>query len=502
MSSIRVHQGTKDLELPLKAGETLLTLLRAGGISLPAACGGKGRCGKCRVEYNGAPRLACRVFPQDGDRVVLPERSGGLILTEARTGPVLRAGGAGCGAAVDLGTTTVAVGIYDLSRGREVASAADWNAQAPYGADVISRIQYTLEREEGLRELSRCIREQVMQQIRRGMEGCGRPVEQVQRIFLAGNTAMQLLFAGRPVRGLASAPFRPDTLFREQQGDRLYNIPVSYAPCVSGFVGGDITAGLLASGLGQRRGNFLFLDIGTNGEMALGGADGYLCCSVASGPAFEGGGISCGMPGMDGAVSHVRYDRGFLYDVIGGGPAKGLCGSGLLDLAAGLLRLGLLDESGRLLPPEEAPAELGRYLVRDGDGNGLFRLTADVVLTAGDVRSLQLAKAAVAAGIRVLLEQRGLTAEKLDGIYLAGGFGSYLSPDSAAAIGMLPAIPRDRLHSLGNTALAGAAMAAADPEMERQMAAVANGCRYVELAGRGDFAAAFVECMRFGSGGS
>ena len=140
--------------------------------------------------------------------------------------------------------------------------------------------------------------------------------------------------------------------------------------------------------------------------------------------------------------------------------------------------------------------------MRDGDGNGLFRLTADVVLTAGDVRSLQLAKAAVAAGIRVLLEQRGLTAEKLDGIYLAGGFGSYLSPDSAAAIGMLPAIPRDRLHSLGNTALAGAAMAAADPEMERQMAAVANGCRYVELAGRGDFAAAFVECMRFGSGGS
>lgn len=502
MSSIHVRQGTGELELPLKPGETLLALLRDGGVSLPAACGGKGRCGKCRVEYNGAPRLACRVFPQDGDRVVLPERSGGLILTEARTGPVLRAGGAGCAAAVDLGTTTVAVGIYDLSRGREVASAADWNAQAPYGADVISRIQYALERTDGLQELSRRIREQVWRLICAAMEGCGRPVEQIKRIVLAGNTAMQLLFVGRPVSGLASAPFHPDTLFRDPQADELYNIPVFYAPCVSGYVGGDVTAGLLASGLWEQKGNHLFLDIGTNGEMALGGAEGFLCCAVASGPAFEGAGISCGMPGMRGAVSHVRYDRGFLYDVIGGGPARGLCGSGLLDLAAELLRLGVIDGGGRLLPPEEAPAALRRYLARDGDGNGLFRLTEDVVLTAGDVRSLQLAKAAVAAGIRVLLEQRGLTAAQLDGLCLAGGFGTYLSPDSAAAIGMLPQMPRDRLHSLGNTALAGAAMAAADPGEMGRLRAVAHGCRYLELSGRADFAAAFVEHMGFGSGGS
>ena len=160
------------------------------------------------------------------------------------------------------------------------------------GPMLISRIQYTLEREEGLRELSRCIREQVIQQNPAGMEGCGRPVEQVQRVsFWRATRRCSCCLPGGPSGACASAPSSSGHSVPGTAGsNRLYNIPVSYAPCVSGFVGGDITAGLLASGLGQRRGNFLFLDIGTNGEMALGGADGYLCCSVASGPAFEGGG--------------------------------------------------------------------------------------------------------------------------------------------------------------------------------------------------------------------
>ena len=189
----------------------------------------------------------------------------------------------------------------------------------------------------------------------------------------------------------------------------------------------------------KRKGKYLFLDVGTNGEMALGGKDGFVCCAVASGPAFEGAGIACGMAGVDGAVSHVRFESGALrFDVIGGGEAKGLCGSGLVDLAALLCREGIITASGLLLPPEEAPENWAAYLREDEDGNGIFFLTPSVYLTARDVRQLQLAKAAVAAGIRVLLKKSGTKMEEIGGLYLAGGFGSFLDPKSAADIGMLP----------------------------------------------------------------
>ena len=266
---------------------------------------------------------------------------------------------------------------------------------------------------------------------------------------------------------------------------------------MAGYVGGDITAGLLAAGLVELPGEHLFLDIGTNGEMALGGRGGFTCCAVASGPAFEGAGISCGMPGVDGAVSRVRYDRGFVYDVIGGGTPKGLCGSGLLDLTAVLLRLGAIAPGGRLLPPEQVPAALRRHLTHDANGNGCFHLTAEVSLTAADMRNLQLAKAAVAAGIRVLLQQRGLTPEQLDGVHLAGGFGSYLDPESAAAIGMLPRTCAGKLRTLGNTALTGAAALTLDGAQWQRIRAISRACSYLELSGRADFAAAFTENLSF-----
>lgn len=497
MSSIRVTQGKRICELPFQPGETLLSILRSGGFSVPAACGGKGRCGKCRVSLNGTARLACRVFPREGDEVVLPEQSGGVVLAESPKIKGFTGGGTGCAAAVDLGTTTVVLRLYDLATGRELGTAGRWNVQAPYGADVISRIQYTLEQDGGLEELSKRSREQVWSMAEELLRRENRPVSDLKSITVVGNTVMEHLFAGRSVKEIAAAPFRPNTLFEDREGPALHGVPVWMAPCVAGYVGGDITAGLLASGLWEWDGTYLFLDIGTNGEMALGGKEGFLSCAVASGPAFEGAGITCGMPGIDGAVSHVRYSHGFLYDVIGGGQAKGLCGSGLLDLAAELLRLGILDESGRLLPPESLPEELRRYVQRDDNGNGLFRLTDQVYLTAEDVRNLQLAKAAVAAGIRVLLKKQNLRPEQINGLYLAGGFGSYMDPNSAMAIGMLPRQLEGKLYALGNAALAGASMLATDPEAWGQMNQVAGKCTYIELSGSSEFTAAFAEEMIF-----
>lgn len=497
MSSIQIEQNGHVRTIPLPAGETLLSVLRRAGYSIPAACGGNGRCGKCRVPVNGVPRLACRVYPADGDTVTLPETAGGTILTGTVPLPACRPGRTGCAAAVDLGTTTVVARLYDLADGAELQTCSGWNAQAPYGADVISRIQYTLEQPDGLPELSRRIREQIWALVSDALARSGRTPGTLREITLAGNTVMQHLFAGYSVRGIAAAPFRPETLFAAPGDETLHGVPVHFAPCVAGYVGGDITAGLLAAGLAELPGENLFLDIGTNGEMALGGRGGFVCCAVASGPAFEGAGITCGMPGVDGAISRVRYDRGFLYDVIGGGEPKGLCGSGLLDLTAVLLRLGVIAPGGRLLPPEDAPMPLRRYLTRDDDGNGRFHLTPEVSLTAADVRNLQLAKAAVAAGIRVLLQQRGIAPEQVDGVYLAGGFGSYLDPESAMAIGMLPRACAGKLHTLGNTALAGAAALTLDPAQWQRIGNISRACDYLELSGRADFAAAFTDDLSF-----
>jgi len=308
---------------------------------------------------------------------------------------------------------------------------------------------------------------------------------------------MQHLFDGREVASIARAPFQPETLFEDGTGDPLSGISVQFAPCVAGYVGGDITAGLLADGLFAQPELRLFLDIGTNGEMALGNENGALCCAVASGPAFEGAGISCGMPGITGAVSHVRYDRGFLCDIVGGGEAKGICGSGLVDLVAVLLERGVIDESGRLLPPQDAPEDMRRYLTEDGQGNGVFHLTKAVSLTARDVRNLQLAKAAVAGGIRVLLEQRGVTADDIASVELAGGFGNYLSPENVVRIGMLPRACLSKIRPLGNAALAGASMLALDGENWRKLAEIPRKCRYLELSGCDDFSRAFTDSLTF-----
>ena len=498
MSSIRVVLNGKICRLPVETGENLLSALRRAGYSLPASCGGRGRCGKCRVPVNGVPRLACKVIAQDGDTVELPEQAGGVILTDASAQNLrLQPGRTGCGAAVDLGTTTVVIRLYDLEVGTLLSTVSAWNAQASYGADVISRIQYTLERADGAEELSRRIRAQVQQLLTDALHRAERDWSELREITLAGNTVMQHLFDGRTVAGIAAVPFEPETLFAESAGKPLRGVSVRFAPCVAGYVGGDITAGLLASGLMEKSGNHLFLDIGTNGEMALGGRDGFLCCAVASGPAFEGAGISCGMPGIDGAVSHVRWQSGFLWDVVGGGAPKGLCGSGLLDLAAVLLEREVITPGGRLLPPEEAPAEMRRWLERDAHGNGVFHLTPEVALTAEDVRALQLAKAAVAAGIQVLLERRGIAADKLDGVYLAGGFGNYLDPKSAVCIGMLPEVCAGRLHSLGNSALAGASMLALDGRRWAEIGALTRSCQSITLSGNPDFNNAFAAHMPF-----
>ncbi|MCQ2559019.1 MAG: ASKHA domain-containing protein, partial [Oscillospiraceae bacterium] len=466
MSSVRILQeGQADLLLSASPGDNILDLLRGAGITVYAPCGGKGRCGGCMVELDGQSVPACR-SQIPGDCVIrLPELA-------VKTGSAQASGSLSAGqpvlAAVDLGTTTVAVRIVDES-GQTLAEQGEWNCQAPYGADVISRTQYCIQ--HGTEELSRMIRRQVKKMVQ---QAAGAAVP--ERVFLAGNTIMQHIFCDFSPESIAHTPFEPLTRFEDRHPEQLDTIPICYAPCVSGYVGGDITAGLLVSGMNESDTLQLFADIGTNGEMAIGNRDGFICCAAASGPAFEGAGIQCGMPGISGAVSRVYLEEGMLrWDVIGSGKAEGICGSGLIDLIAVLLDLGIIDGSGRLQSPfdledESVLEQLGAArLEEDSNENGILFLTDTVYLTAADVRQLQLAKAAVAAGLQVLLNAAGTTWEDISRLNVAGGFGMHMNLKNAAKIGLLPAKLSDRTFSLGNTSLQGASAAVVSSAMQESL---------------------------------
>ena len=456
---VTISSSQRRVETTAEEGELILTVLRREGFAVTAICGGRGACGKCTVTLISGDRkrrvLACRNRINGDCSIVTEEIRGGAILYDG-SGAVSRPSGKErLAAALDLGTTTVVLELIDLSDGSRRGIAAEWNAQAPYGADVISRAQFCAEHKDGLQTLQCVIRRQTNELLARLKTNRSR----IDRLFVAGNTIMQHIYAGLDPVPIARAPFTPQAFFT---GDEPHEDGVSYAPCVAGYVGGDITAGLMASGLYERKERSLYLDIGTNGEMALGGADGFLCCAVASGPAFEGAGITCGMPAADGAVCHVsREESGLKYEVIGNTFPKGICGSGLIDLLGILCELRVVSGTGRLLGPDEAPEWFADRLKEDKNGNGIFCLTEDgsVYLTAADVRQLQLAKAAVAAGIQVLLKKSGLKVSDIDRLYLAGGFGNYMDPGSAAKIGMIPEKLTSRIVLLGNASLAGARMA-------------------------------------------
>ena len=503
MSRILAYQGDHCFELESAAVETLLETLRRGGIQLSAPCGGGGKCGKCRVELQQDGRresvLACQYRAEGDCTVYVPALAGGSICTEGQERTLsFTPGRSGLGAAVDIGTTTVAVRLYDLADGSLLGTVSAWNAQAAFGADVISRCQYVMEHEDGLALLRDGIRDQIFSMVGGLIRAASREESGLSELYIAGNTVMEHIFMGLSPVGLAMAPFRAESLFTGGKAQLVRGVKTWAAPCAAAYVGGDIMAGLLSTGLWQKPGVSLFLDVGTNGEMALGGREGFVCCAVASGPAFEGAGIRCGMASTPGAVSDVRWDGAEPeLTVIGGGEAKGLCGSGLIKLLALLLEKGLVDETGWLLPPEEAPAGYEKWLSEDENGNGCFHLCQEVFLSAADVRQLQLAKAAVAAGIQVLLEEAGLTAGEIDRVYLAGGFGTHLDPQAAAAIGMLPEELAGKTVSVGNSALAGAAMALLDGQSRAAMDEIQKQCKYIELSGDSRFNRAFPQHMMF-----
>ncbi len=419
------------------------------------------------------------------------------------------------GIAFDLGTTTVVATLLDLSTGTPAAVDSVLNAQQPFGADVITRISATMLDPANLDRLAGLARDTLAGLAAAVCTAGGVDPAEVYEVAVAGNATMTHLLLGIDPEPLGVAPFIMSTRLYPEVLAADLGIAVHpraravVFPAFGAYVGGDITAGLLASGMDRDQRTRLFIDIGTNCEIVLGNADWLLATAAPAGPAFEGAAIRCGMRAADGAIEVVTMTPDTLeLTVIGDAEPAGLCGSGLVDAVTGLVRVGLLDASGRLVPDAAAAAlapGLAGRLTRIGDER-VFVLhwlgeagdaANSVYLSQRDIRELQFAKAAIATGWHILLAEAGLAASDVQQVLLAGSFGSYLSPASAIRLGLVPPLPVLRVVSAGNVAGEGAKMALLSLRERAAGLALLEEVRYVELSDRADFNDQFVGQLAF-----
>lgn len=467
--------------LQVERGDLLQDVLFTQGVEFP--CGGRGRCRGCKIrvlsgslpvteadaarlsppELADGWRLACQARAEQNLQIELAQWEA-AILSDDSTFPFEPRRGHGI--AIDLGTTTIVAQLLDLHTGAVLAVQSALNDQARHGADIMSRIEFAVAA-RGQPILEKLVRTQLQTMIREllatisgnspGAESTGSESEprvkealSIESIVLVGNTVMHHLFSGLDVGPLSTYPFEPKTSGLQSFSagavgwDMAGDPKVYFLPCLGGFVGSDLLAGVLATKLCSRESLALLIDLGTNGEIVLGNRQRLLCAATAAGPAFEGARISMGMRATTGAISQVRLSNARLdCHVLGNTAPRGICGSGLVDAVAVGLELGWVQSNGRL--PDRKFLELAQ----------------PVRLTQGDIRELQLAKGAIAAGVRLLLEHWGATADQVEKVYLAGAFGNYLNQASARRIGLLR-FPPEKVVSAGNTALLGAKLALFD----------------------------------------
>lgn len=450
--------------LQVERGQPLQDILFSHGVEFP--CGGRGRCKGCKikvlsgtlpltdadqscltaVELAAGWRLACRAVPQEALRIELAQWEAPILSDNSNFPFQPRTG---LGVAVDLGTTTIVAQLLDLQTGNVLAVRSALNDQARHGADIMSRVEYAVAT-GGQPVLEKLIQRQIGHLVRELLSSA--PPHDLVRaplesIIIVGNTVMHHLFCGIGVEPLSHYPFAA-----EQDGPQTFsaatlewdlpaNPKIHFLPCLGGFVGSDLLAGILATKLNESDALALLIDLGTNGEIVLGNRQRLLCAATAAGPAFEGARISMGMRAATGAISQVHVENGQLHcHVLGNTAPRGLCGSGLVDAVAMGLELGWIQPNGRLSTGQS------------------FDLAPGVALTQRDIRELQLAKGAIAAGVKLLLQEWGAPESHVAQVYLAGAFGNYINQNNARRIGLLK-FPAETIVPVGNSALLGAKLA-------------------------------------------
>ena len=493
--SVRIRLEPLSVEVDAPRGASLVSSLSDHGVEFP--CGGTGVCGGCgvRVLAGSLPitdadreaftaeqleagwRLACQALAETPLVLECGQWHMDVLTDNARlvgAGLPAVAGKRGLGIAIDLGTTTIVAQMIDMASGDVLAVETELNPQAPFGSDVMNRIRAALHGTD-LTTVVRAALGQTIAKLAHGRE------QEIAEVILVGNTVMHHLFSGRSVEPLAHTPFVSPYLGVQSFKPRElgWTLPESctarFAHCLGGFVGSDILAGLVATGMTRGEELVALVDLGTNGEIAIGNRHGVVCASTAAGPAFEAGSIRMGMRAATGAISYVSLNDGTMKaTVIGGVEPRGICGSGLVDAVAAGLHSGAILASGRV-----------------ANGVKVFPVAGPVVLYQSDIRELQLAKGAIASGFNLLLKHLGARATDLKSIYLAGAFGNYVQIESALRIGLIEA-PRALVHAAGNTALRGAKMllmSAEEPALPR--------IDHFSLAADPGFQDEFATCMTF-----
>ncbi len=527
--------------LKVARGILLSEALKDAGILLDYPCGGKGSCGQCRVivspltesgkgglpekEIQNGVRLACLLALEADCTVQIPDervsrriwtrdtrerdidvdvdRIPGARLSPAKALSRGRSGGT-FGFAVDLGTTTVDMALLDLETGGRLGRRTILNAQVAFGADVISRAKK-------FHEDSGPVRKAAQDTIREGaralMDEAGIKPSLVRKTVVVGNPIMIHILAGLDPWQLTQYPFVPVTTAsihgrpRDFSFDFQEDGEVHTLPLISAYVGADTVGMIVSLELENEGGTSLAADIGTNGELVLARQGSLTATSTAAGPAFEGAEISRGMRAVEGAVYGVSIpeDGAVVALVIGGKSPKGLCGTGLVTAVSEMLARGIVDVSGRLAPPGASLSggSRERIIVERGERAFLISEEGNVLISQTDVRKLQLAKAAVRTGIETLLEVAGVTAEGLDAVFLAGNFGAGLDTAAAMRIGLVPQFNPAKVRSVGNAALRGAVLALLSLEFAEKAESAARNAKFIELGGRPEFQARFVDAMAF-----
>lgn len=432
-------------------------------------------------------------------------------LIEFETGDTMASG---YGIAFDIGTTTMVGILVDLKTGLDLAVEARMNPQTSFGDDVISRISKCRDEPKGLLQLQRAILTAINGMIDELLRQAGIDACFVYEVVFAGNTAMQQMLCGVDPSALGELPFVPVfndalTLKASDLGlDTHPNARIYVFPQIGGFVGGDTVAGIVATRLDCEESPAMLVDIGTNGEIVLFDGKDMLGTSVAAGPAFEGARISCGMRAATGAIEKVVIDDALRINVIGNARPSGLCGSGLVDVVAELLRVGVIDETGRILEhsefPESVPASVAKRVVRKNEQYHFVLAHASesatgepILLFQRDVRELQLADAAIRAGVNILLKMRGLAPGDLRTVFIAGGFGNFIRRNNALRIGLLPPIPCQRIRFVGNTSSFGAKRALLSVTEKRYAESIVRRVEHVDLSLSPDFQMEFGMAMIF-----
>ncbi|GAB5045668.1 ASKHA domain-containing protein [Thermodesulfovibrio sp. TK110] len=609
MSKIRINRSESESNK-----DSLLQLLQKQGIYIPASCGGKGICGRCKIKvlegsissnsFLGISEadktegfvLACQSFPQSDILIELPAQlitvSERIALAKAelienifKTQPSLLSplvrklhlkiepqesladfenlkiaarrslsisrklasqlpdflrenqwnitlalledeiigfhSERLYGIAIDIGTTTVAMALIALEQGKIMDVVSCYNSQINYGDDVITRIVYAEENPHGLNVLRKCIVDDINALINtvsvRSREG------KISCVILSGNTTMCHLFWGINPSYIRQEPYTPVfshyPVWRASEAKLLLDdqIPVYTIPSVAGYVGGDIVAGVLASGLYKNEELSLFIDIGTNGEIVIGNKEFLVTASTSAGPCFEGSGISCGMRATEGAVESFKYYResdSFEIKVIGNVKPQGICGSGMIDILAELFSNGVIDQKGKLLVEksqhifsEQLPCndsnalqviQSSKFKVQSSkfkDGEAKFIISSDCYITQSDIDNIIRAKAAIYAGISTLLQELGINEKELKKVYIAGGFGEFLDVKKAIKIGMLPNLAEERFIFLGNTSLTGAVLCLLSKHLWKEANEIAQKMTYIDLSRSKKFMDEYVSAL-------